>query len=150
VSPPSELHSTAFVESIRTRIVEQSEESSLGALLERAMPVEPPAAVAGAFPAGLLETGIARDTVAAVPPTPETAWRGVRARVLGELAEQRLRRVARTRGVALVGVAAAAIFCAIFFSEGTQAPPTIVITDISAMPAVEFSPMAVLRHGSDH
>lgn len=150
VVPPAALHSAAFLDVIRARIVEQCEQSPVGALLEQGMPVAPPAAVADAFPTGLLEAGLARETVNAMRPASEAAWRGVRNRVLGDLAEHRMRRVARAKGVAMVGVAAAAIFFAIFLSEGTQTPPTIVITDISSMPAVEFSPMAVLRHGSDH
>lgn len=150
VPPPAALHSVAFLDAIRTRIVEQCEQASLGSLLDEGMPVEPPGFVREAFPTGLLAAEVARDVLAARQPAAAGAWADVRTRVLDDLAAHRLRRVARAKGVALVGVAAAAIFCGIFFTEGTQTPPEIVITDISAMPAVDFSPMAVLRHGSDH
>lgn len=150
VPPPSALHSAAFLDAIRSRIVEQSEQSMLGALLEKGMPVELPVGVADAFPDGLLETDLARRTIANPQPATEAAWSRVRTRVLGDLAEHRVRRFGRAKGVALASVAAAAIICAMLVSEGTQPAPTIVITDISAMPAVEFSPMAVLRHGANH
>jgi hypothetical protein len=161
---PPEVHSVAFLDGIRTRIIEQSERSGIGAWLEKGMPVPALPELEDAFPAGLLESELAQAAVRGVSPSRErgvlidpdaaSAWPRVRARVLADLGERAGReqvphRFFRGKGAALASVAAAAIICAMLVSEGTPPPPAIVITDMAAMPSVEFSPMAVLRHGAN-
>ena len=159
---PQELRSSAFLDGIRTRIIEQCEQAPLGALLERAMPVQVPAQVEGAFPEGLLQSDLSRTAVQAAAGAnarearvdSALAWSRVRLGVFAganeEVAQERQsQRLLRTKGMALASVAAAAaIICAMLVSEGTTTQPTIVITDVATMPSVEFSPMAVLRHGA--
>lgn len=159
---PQELRSSAFLDGIRTRIIEQCEQAPLGALLERAMPVQVPAPLEGVFPEGLLQSDLSRTAVQAAAGADagearvdsEIAWSRIRNGVLagvGEVVTQERagHRLLRTKGMALASVAAAAaIICAMLVSEGTTTSPTIVITDVATMPSVEFSPMAVLRHGA--
>lgn len=153
---PQELHSPAFLDGIRTRIIEQSERSPVGALLDRAMPVVVPDHVEGAFPQELLQSDLSRAAIQRGEPARDSdfAWSRVRTHVFAglgdEVAQARQRhRLLRTKGIALASVAAAAIICAMLVSEGTTTQPTIVITDVATMPSVEFSPMAVLRHGTN-
>ncbi len=182
VPPPAELRSMAFLDQIRVRIIEQSERSAVGSLLDKEMPVVVPAAVDDAFPHQLLDSDLARRTVPhrtvphqAVPhqaglaeslsapePAASAAWARIRSNVLREAAGPvrwidgakvglgRTGPLRRHRVVVLAGAVAAAMICVMLVADGTSTAPTIVITDVSAMPSVEFSPMSVIRHGSNH
>ena len=150
--PPPELHSAAFLDEIRARIVESSEESPCGRLLELGMPVAAPATVEDAWPSDLLESDLGRRTMAMRDRASGPTWASVRASVLEDVAGRRLQgthRVStlRNRGWALAGVAVAAIICTWLVSERAPAAPEIVFADVVAMPDLEFSPMTVLRHG---
>lgn len=149
---PPQLHSAAFLEAIRARIVETSEESQIGRLLGAWMPAAAPSAVGDAWPAGLLESDLGRRTMAVPDPAEGPNWERVKATVLEGVTSQRNHRLRResalrNRGLTLAGVAIAAIICSLLVSERTQSPPQIVITDVVSMPSLEFSPMTVLRRG---
>jgi len=146
VATPPGLHSRATLEAVQQRIVEQSERSGLGIMLEFGMPVRIPAEVERTFPAGLLEPGIAQGALQGPEPVGVLAWSRLRTRVLGEVRASRTRRL-RTRAMALASLAAAAIMGGLLFSERSSDQPSIVITDVAAMPSADYSPMAVLRHG---
>lgn len=155
IAPPAELESAAFLDSIKTRIVDRAEASALGQLLDQAMPVASPAALERAFPVDLLDSAVGTSAVGdptgdLVGSVGELGWARVRQRVLQQMHADRSRHLARFRMIAVFGVAAAAILCSILVSEGTRRPPSIVFTDVSSVPSLEFSPMAVLRHGTDH
>ena len=154
---PAALRDPAFLDRIRVGIVEQCEATRLGAALEQGMSVEVPAAVDQTFPAKLLTSELPRRILPlAGGPTAETAsaaaealvWSRVRMGVMREIQHRHRHRLAR--GVALAGVAAAAILAAMLGSDGTRQVPAIVIMDVTTLPAVDFSPMAVLRHGANH
>lgn len=154
---PAALRDPAFLDRIRARIVEQCEAAPLGVALDQAMPVEVPAAVGQTFPAELLDGELPRRILPlSVGPTSATAsttaealvWSRVRKGVMRELQQRHRHRLAR--GVALAGVAAAAILATMLGTEGTRQAPAIVILDVTTMPAVDFSPMAVIRHGANH
>jgi hypothetical protein len=151
-TPPPELHSAAFLDGIRARIVESSEESPYGRLLELGMPVAAPSTVEDAWPNDLLESDLGRRTMSMRDRATGPTWASVRASVLEDVAGRRSQgthqgATLRNRGWALAGVAVAAIICTWLVSEGAPAAPEIVITDVVAMPDLEFSPMTVLRHG---
>lgn len=154
---PAALRDPAFLDRIRARIVEQCEAAPLGVALEQAMPVEVPAAVGQTFPAELLAGELPRrilplsagHTSAAASSAGEAlVWSRVRKGVMRELQQRHRHRLAR--GVALAGVAAVAILATMLGTDGTRQAPAIVIMDVTTMPAVDFSPMAVIRHGANH
>jgi hypothetical protein len=149
-TPPPQLHSASFLDELRARIVEDSEASPYGRLLEREMPVAAPSIVEDAWPNDLLESDLGRRTMAMRDPATGPTWARVRASVLEDVANRRFAHhgsATRNRGWALAGVAVAAIICTWLVSEGAPAAPEIVITDVVAMPDLEISPMTVLRHG---
>lgn len=169
---PAALRAPAFLDRIRAGIVEQCEASPLGAALEQGMSVEVPAAVDQTFPAELLTGELPRRILPlTVGPTSEAGssgagssgagsseaasaaaealvWSRVRRGVMREIQHRHRHRLAR--GVAWAGVAAAAILVAMLGSDGTRQAPAIVIMDVTTLPAVDFSPMAVIRHGANH
>lgn len=154
---PAALRDSAFLDRIRARIVEQCEAAPLGVALEQTMPVEVPAAVGTTFPSELLAGELPRRILPLrAGPTSESAsaaaeamvWSRVRTGVMRELQQRHRHRIAR--GVALAGVAAAAILATMLGTDGTRQAPAIVIMDVTTMPAVDFSPMAVIRHGANH
>lgn len=153
VPVPPQLHSAAFLDEIRARIVEASEETQIGRLLSACMPVAPPSAAGDAcWPAALLESDLGRRTMAVPDPAEGPTWDRVKASVLEDVTSQRAHRLRRqsaqrNRGLTLAGVAVAAIICSWLVSERAQSPPQIVITDVVSMPNLEFSPMTVLRRG---
>lgn len=151
VAPP-QLHSAAFLDEIRARIVETSEATQIGRLLSVGMPVAPPLAVEDAWPSALLESDLGRRTMAVPHPADGPTWDRVKASVLEDVTSQRAHRsrqqaALRNRGRTLAGVAVAAIICGWLVSERAQSPPQIVITDVVSMPNLEFSPMTLLRRG---
>jgi hypothetical protein len=151
-TPPPQLHSAAFLDEIRARIVEASEESPCGRFLGIGMPVAAPSSVEDAWPSDLLESDLGRRTMAMRDLATGPTWARVRASVLENVVSHRLQRThqgpaLRNRTWALAGIAVAAIICTWLVSDGGQSSPEIVITDIVAMPNLEVSPMAVLRHG---
>jgi len=152
--PPPQLHSAAFLDEIRARIVVASEQAAVGRLLAAGMPVAAPSAVAEAWPADLLESDLGRRTMAIPDPAGGPTWASVKASVLEEIAGHRVHRlrkqsVLRNRGLTLAGVAVAAIICTWLVSEEAPSSPEIVITDVATRPNIGYSPMTVLRYG-DH
>ncbi len=154
---PAALHDPAFLDRIRARIVEQCEAAPLGVALQQGMPVEVPAAVGQTFPAELLAGDLPRRILPLAggtnPEAPSAAaealvWSRVREGVMREVQHRHRHRLAR--GVALAGIAAAAILAAMLGTDGTRQVPAIVIMDVTTLPAVDFSPMAVIRHGANH
>lgn len=154
---PAALRDPVFLDRIRARIVEQCEAAPLGVALEQAMPVEVPAAVGQTFPDELLagelprrilplSAGPVSEDVSAAAPA--MVWSRVRQGVMREIQHRHRHRLAR--GVALAGIAAAAILATMLGTDGTRQAPAIVIMDVTTLPAVDFSPMAVIRHGSNH
>lgn len=151
VAPP-QLHSPAFLDEIRARIVETSEETQIGRLLSVCMPVAAPSAVGDAWPAALLENDLGRRAMAVPDRAEGPAWERVKASVLEDVTSQRNHRLLRqsalrNRGLTLAGVAVAAIIFSWSVSERTQSPSQIVITDVVSMPNLEFPLMTVLRRG---
>lgn len=149
---PPRLHSPAFLDGIRARVVEDCEESTVGRFVAANILVSAPLATESAWPSDLLEGDFARRAMTRPEPASTAAWARVKASVLESLAAQAPSRVgrmvwARNRTLTLAGVAAAAIIFAWFASGGSQPTPEIVITDVVSMPESEFSPMTVLRHG---
>lgn len=149
IEAPAELASAAFLERLRERIAADAEASPVGRLLAKAMPVTPPAALAGTFPESLLSP-VGRDRLADHPVLPDDRrWDRVRSNILGDIGSTAALRRGRFRIAAMAGVAAAAIVGLWLSSEGTRSVPRIVIADVESSPSVGFSPMVILRRGSD-
>lgn len=151
-TPPPQLHSAAFLDEIRAKIVEASEESPCGRFLDLGMPVASRSGVEDAWPSDLLESDLGRRTMAMRDSATGPAWARVRASVLENVAGRRFQGIhqgsaLRNRAWALASVAVAAIISIWLVSDGSPTAPEIVITDVVAMPNLEFSPMTVLRHG---
>jgi len=149
---PPQLHSAAFLDEVRARIVEASEKSQIGRLLDDGMSVAVPSTAEEAWPTALLESDLGRRTMAMPDPAAGPTWERVKASVLHDLTSHRIHRLhresaLRNRGLTLAGVAVAAIICTWLVSDRTQSPPQIVIMDVVSMPNSEFSPMTLLRHG---
>ncbi len=132
--------------SVRDRIVDQAESSSLGHLLSEVMPVTTPLD-SPERREPVVDSGVARLVRSMPPAPPEAAWARVRGAIRARVAAEAAPRVRRW----MVGVAGAAIFTVAFFvfSRGTTEVPTIVFrdldaADLAALPGVD---PAAIRHG---
>ncbi len=143
IEPPTELRSAELLAGIRERIIESCEESPLGQVLDRAMPVDSVAesSAADALPEPQLEPGLVTQMRAVPVAAPE--WRDVRESVLAKASG------GRSRYVAGAGVAAAVVLSVVLLLRRDRPElPEITFTDVSSLSGVEgFSPMTVLRNG---
>ena len=137
---PTELESASFRDSIFERIVEGAESGPLGSALERAMPLARSSVPDLSPPTEFGSEELARQLLKQPAPPSSEAWASARRAILAEAGVGSGRRW----WLGVGGIAAAAIICGLLLSDGTSEEPTIVFTDVSTMPSVDF---AVLRHG---
>ena len=138
---PRELASPAFLSGIHERVIEASEASALGERIGAGMAATPPAE---GWPEPLLSSAIAADAMSPPASQPAAVWARVRRTILDEVRAAPVSHWRKHLLVAAAGVAATLLVTSLL-RDGTPASPTIVFTDLDAMPSVDF---AVLRYGA--
>jgi len=136
---------------VQARIVDQAEASPLGGVLDRAMPVALPEALAegeAGWPETLLESASARLSATSPPAPSPLAWSAVRGQILARVAAGGSASV-RRRWTLGAASAAAVVLVLLATSRGGEAPPNIVFRDLNAgelasLGSIEF---VVVRHG---
>lgn len=136
---------------VHERIVERAENGPLGALLAGALPVPAAGVEQGAWPEALLESGLARRTVRALPVAgvggagDRVSWARVKESILLEAGLDRAglaratdgmsRRTHRHWWLGLLGTAVAAGIVLVLAQQDRPEPPTIHFRDITALPS---------------
>jgi len=137
---------------VHERIVERAENGPLGELLAGALPVPAAGVEQGAWPEALLESGLARRTVRALPvagadgaANDRASWARVKQSILLEAGLDRAgvarandgmpRRTHRHWWLGLIGTAVAAGIALVLAQQDRPEPPTIHFQDITALPS---------------
>ena len=153
----SAMSAGAMLEGIHERVVDRCERAPLGRLLADSVPPGSGQSAQDAWPEPLLQSGVAERIAEAAPEPGRLAWSRVRATILGRIAAEVASGPARQRArgrwwIGFVSTAVAAgVVLAVVGGGQRPEPPTIVIQDLSRLPAGGALPgvdFAVVRYGA--